>query len=167
MSFLGLFGNRPSVAATVAAAQSSYDSAVNTVANTVMPSESFSSKMISELDALTVLARSHSGIIPTESYSRVRQVDDVFRPLLAYIDSNGCSPEQEHLLESMVTDYIPNAINTYISLSPMDRNEKTSKMLNSQFDTMLEKVYDLAHLVRQGALDELAIQTDFIDARFR
>lgn len=158
MSFLGLFGKRPQPVNNV----------INeNIAAIVMPTESFSSKMTKELDKLTILARSTSNIIPNETYSRLRQVDDIFRPLLGYIDSNGCSAEQEHLLESMVTDYIPTAINAYTSLSPIDRNDKTSKMLNGQFDLMLEKVADLAQLVRQGALNELSIQADFIDERFR
>lgn len=128
----------------------------------------FEKKLIKELDNLVVFVRKNGNLLPAAVYSRVRRIDDVLRPLLEFIGKNGCSAEQEHLLTSMVTDYIPTPLNTFVALGKEDRadNGEPARMLMEQFDTMLERVYDLAGLVRQGALNELAIHTDFIDNRF-
>lgn len=137
------------------------------VAAVVQP-EAFDKKLLKDLDNLAVYMRSHGHIIPTGVYSQVRRIDDVLRPLLAYIATNGCSAEQEHLLSSMITNYIPTPLKTFVSLPRADRADdgEPAKLLKEQFDTMLEKVYDLSELVRTGALNELAIHADFIDNRF-
>jgi hypothetical protein len=130
--------------------------------------EPFEKKLYKDLDELAVYMRSNGGTIPTAVYSQVRQIDDILRPLLAFITANGCSPEQEHLLTSMITNYIPTPLKTFVSLPKADRadNGNPARLLKEQFDTMLEKVADLAELVRTGALNELAIHADFIDNRF-
>lgn len=134
----------------------------------VVQSEPFEKKLTKDLDGLAVYMRANGNIIPTSVYSQVRRIDDVLRPLLVYITANGCSPEQEHLLTSMITDYIPTPLKTFISLPRADRadNGNPARLLKEQFDTMLEKVYDLSELVRRGALSELAMHADFIDDRF-
>lgn len=153
MSFSGLFGRGRQVAQEVV---------------TAVPAVSFDRKMLVELDKLAVFVRKNGNLLPAGVYSRVRRIDDVLRPLLDFIHKNGCSPEQEHLLTSMITDYIPTPLNTFVALGKADRADDgdAARMLMEQFDTMLERVYDLAGLVRQGALNELAIHTDFIDNRF-
>lgn len=135
---------------------------------TAVQPEPFHKQLTKELDKLAVFVRAKGSLIPTHVYSQVRRIDDVLRPLLVYIAANGCSPEQEHLLTSMITDYIPTPLNTFISLPKADRADdgNPAKLLNEQFDTMLEKVYDLSELVRTGALNELAIHASFIDNRF-
>lgn len=134
----------------------------------VVQPEPFEKKLYKDLDELAIYLRSHGNIIPTSVYSQVRRIDDILRPLLAFITANGCSPEQEHLLTSMITSYIPTPLKAFVSLPKADRadNGTPARLLTEQFDTMLEKVYDLAELVRTGALNELAIHADFIDDRF-
>lgn len=128
----------------------------------------FHDKVLKDLDELAVFMRKHGGIIPTFVYSQVRRIDDVLRPLISYIAVNGCSPEQEHLLESMVTDYIPTPLKTFIGLPKQDRADdgRPAQLLSSQFATIEKRVRDLAELVRTGALDELATHAEFIDNRF-
>lgn len=129
----------------------------------------FHKKVLKELDELAVFMRRHGNIIPTSVYSQVRRIDDVLRPLISYIAINGCSPEQEHLLESMVTDYIPTPLKTFIGLPKQDRADdgRPAELLSEQFATIEKKVRDLAELVRTGALDELATHAEFLDSRFR
>lgn len=137
------------------------------VAAAVQP-EAFDKKLLKDLDNLAVYMRANGNIIPTGVYSQVRRIDDVLRPLLAFIAVNGCSAEQEHLLTSMITAYIPDPLKTFVSLPKGDRADDgtPAKLLKEQFDTMLKRVYDLSELVRTGALNELAIHADFIDNRF-
>lgn len=131
-------------------------------------SEPFEKKLVKDLDELAVYMRAHGNILPTSVYSQVRRIDDVLRPLLTFITANGCSAEQEHLLSSMITDYIPTPLKTFVSLPRADRADDgiPARLLKEQFDTMLEKVYDLAGLVRTGALEEMTIHANFIDNKF-
>lgn len=134
----------------------------------VVQPDPFEKKLYKDLDNLAVYMRSNGNIIPTSVYSQVRRIDDILRPLLAFITANGCSAEQEHLLNAMITDYIPTPLKTFISLPRADRADDgtPARLLREQFDTMLEKVYDLSELVRSGALNDLAIHAEFIDERF-
>lgn len=125
--------------------------------------------IIDGLDKLAVQIRAAGRDLPTVVYSKIRSIDDVMRPLMDYIESNnGCSPEQEQFVKRMVTSYIPDSINAFIAVSPKDRqvDSEATKMVVDQFDTMEDRVRQLDHLVRSGAMDALLEQGIFIEMKF-
>ena len=125
-------------------------------------------RLTAELDKLAVRVRANGDDIPTAVYSKLRVIDDVLRSLLKYVASQGASVEQEVFLENMVTKYIPDALNAYLNLSPVDKgdNSNTALLLLKQYDTLELKARDLANQVRTGAIAELSIQATFIDEKF-
>lgn len=134
----------------------------------VTPTISFTKKLEKDLNTLAVLTRKSSNDIPTAVYSKLRIIDDILRSLLRYIDVQGCSPEQEYLLNAMITDYIPTGLHAYLNLSPLDKGDNTSSALSlmRQYDILEDKARDLANMVRTGATAELSTQESFIDAKF-
>lgn len=142
----------------------------NAVANvaTSVPLVPLPVRLTAELDKLAVKVRANGDDIPTAVYSKLRVIDDVLRSLLKYIAAQGASTEQEVFLENMVTKYIPDALNAYLNLNPVDKgdNSNTALLLLKQYDTLELKSRDLANQVRTGAIAELSIQATFIDEKF-
>ena len=142
----------------------------NAVANvaTSVPLVPLPVRLTAELDKLAVKVRANGDDIPTAVYSKLRVIDDVLRSLLKYIAAQGASTEQEVFLENMVTKYVPDALNAYLNLSPVDKgdNSNTALLLLKQYDTLELKARDLANQVRTGAIAELSIQATFIDEKF-
>lgn len=128
----------------------------------------FHERMGEELTKLTTLTRVSSYDLPMSVYSRLRTIDVTLRKLLVHIERNDASMEQKVFLESMLTDYIPKVVTTYVNLAPDDKGDNTPAglLLARQCDTLEEKARELAHMVRTGAFAELSIHADFLDDRF-
>lgn len=156
----GLFRNSNDNAAHVAAIVNAGE-----ILNAGIP---FHTRMGQELTKLTNLTRASSYDLPTAVYSRLRTIDVTLSKLLTHIERNDASMEQKVFLESMLTDYIPKVITTYVNLSPDDKGDNTPAglLLARQCGTLEEKARELAHMVRTGAFAELSIHADFLDDRF-
>lgn len=141
---------------------------VSDMIQSATPTVPMTDKLAADLDVLAVKVRKSGNDIPTAVYSKMRVIDDVLRSLLRYIAVQGCSAEQEFFLNAMVTDYLPNTLDKYLHLSPVDKGDDTpsAKLLMQQFDTLEDKSRDLAQMVRSGAIAELSTQAHFIDAKF-
>lgn len=132
------------------------------------PTVPFTKKLEKELDSLAATVRKSGHELPPAVYSKLRVIDDVLRSLLRYIEVQGCSAEQEYLLNAMVTDYIPTGLTGYLNLSPLDKgdNTKSAHLLMKQYDILEDKARDLASMVRKGATAELSSHANFIDEKF-
>jgi hypothetical protein len=141
---------------------------VSDMIQSATPTVPMTDKLAQELDTLAVKVRKAGNDIPTAVYSKLRVIDDVLRSLLKYIAVQGCSAEQEFFLHAMVTDYIPNTLDKYLQLSPVDKGDDTPSaiLLMNQFDTLEDKARNLAEMVRSGAIAELSTQAYFIDSKF-
>lgn len=141
---------------------------VSDMIQSATPTVPMTDKLAKDLDVLAVKVRKSGNDIPAVAYSKLRVIDDVLRSLLKYIAIQGCSAEQEFLLNAMVTDYIPTTLDKYLQLSPADKGDSkpASLLLMQQFDILEDKSRDLAQMVRSGAIAELSTQAHFIDAKF-
>jgi hypothetical protein len=129
----------------------------------------FAERVLMELDNLQSFVRSASGVLSGEVYSQLRYFDDVVRPLLNYVKDKDVPADDEYLLESAVTDYVPSPLKTFLQLPDEDQGEggKGDLLLTRQYDTIIKNVQDVVDRIRGHAMDSLNNQAAFIDERFR
>lgn len=122
-----------------------------------------------QLSELGKLVAQASGVLSPQAYSLSRQVDDIIRSLLPYIEKQPLIMEHEVIIQSILTDYIPTPIATYLRLDSADRvyGSKADLLLCQQFATIRDNMWDLAEQIRDAGLKELSIQAGFISERFR
>lgn len=122
-----------------------------------------------QLSELGKLVSQASGVLSPQAYSLVRQVDDIIRSLLPYIEKQPLIMEHEVVIQNILTDYIPTPISTYLRLDASDRGDGSHAdlLLCQQFATIRDNMWDLAEQIRDAGLKELSIQAGFISERFR
>lgn len=130
--------------------------------------EPFVQRTRTQLDQLAVLLADASGVISPTAYSLARQVDDILRPLVAYIELHPVIVDHEVLISSVLTDYVPAPVQTFLQLQPADQvgGGKADLLLRQQFATIRDNVWDLAESIRSAGIKELNVQANFIQARF-
>ncbi len=103
----------------------------------------------------------------------VRDIDDVLRPLLNYIEARSASEEEMRHLTAIVHEYLPTALNDFAALPPQyaERPGVTGTTpaddLLQQLSLLDEGANDLQDLVYTGDAAQLAIQARFLDTKFR
>jgi hypothetical protein len=109
-----------------------------------------------------------AGAVPT-----VRDIDDVLRPLLGYIEARSASEEEMRHLTAIIHDYLPTALNDFSALPPQYA-ERPGVTGTTPADDLLQQLVlldeganDLQDLVYTGDAAQLAIQARFLDAKFR
>lgn len=125
-------------------------------------------QMGTALDGLRRTVRHNGRVLVPVLWSQLRQIDDILRPLLAYIGAHGGSTEQRVLLNAMITDYLPTPLRTYASL-PADAHRQSSKetrLMLEQLATLYTTAQDLNHQVRTGAVTELSVHGRFLQDKF-
>lgn len=129
----------------------------------------FSERVTEELNSLQSFVRSASGVVSGEVFSQLRYFDDVVRNLLVYVADKEVSADQEFLLESAVTDYVPTPLKVFLQLPVEDQGEggKGDLLLTRQYDTIVRNVESLADHIRGQALEALNTHAVFIDEKFR
>ena len=103
----------------------------------------------------------------------VRDIDDVLRPLLQYIETRSASDEEMRHLTAIISDYLPTALGDFMALPPQytERPGVTGTTpavdLVRQLALLDEGANELQDLVYTGDAAQLAIQARFLDAKFR
>jgi hypothetical protein len=141
----------------------------NTAPIPTAPAPSFLERTREQLGQLGRLTAQASSVISPEAYSLVRQVDDVLRPLMTYIERQPLIVDHEVLIQNILTEYIPTPIQTYMRLDAADRgdNSQADLLLRQQFATIRDNMLELAESIRSAGLKELSVQAGFISERFR
>ena len=126
-----------------------------------------------ELAALVRQANADGGRLPPGAVPTVRDIDDVLRPLLRYIETQSASEEEMRHLSAIIRDYLPTALGDFTALPPQyaERAGVTgttpSDDLVRQLQLLDEGANELQDLVYTGDAAQLAIQARFLDAKFR
>lgn len=141
----------------------------NTAPIPTVPAPSFLDRTREQMSQLARLTAQASGVLSPEAYSLVRQVDDILRPLLTYIERQPLIVDHEVLIQNVLTEYIPTPIQTYLRLDVADRgdNSQADLLLRQQFATIRDNMLELAESIRSAGLKELSVQAGFISERFR
>ena len=118
-------------------------------------------------------ANRDGGRLPPGAVPTVRDIDDVLRPLLQYIETRSASDEEMRHLSSIISDYLPTALGDFMAL-PQQYTERpgvtgTTPALDlvRQLALLDEGANELQDLVYTGDAAQLAIQARFLDAKFR
>jgi hypothetical protein len=118
-------------------------------------------------------ANAHGGRLPPGAVPTVRDIDDVLRPLLGYIETQSASEEEMRHLTAIISDYLPTALDDFMALPPQyaERPGVTGTTpaddLLRQLQFLDEGANELQDLVYTGDAAQLAIQARFLDAKFR
>jgi hypothetical protein len=126
-----------------------------------------------ELADIVTKANADGGRLPAGAVPTVRDIDDVLRPLLDYIETRSASEEEMRHLTAIVHDYLPTALNDFAAL-PAQYAERPGVTGTTPADDLLQQLQlldeganDLQDLVYTGDAAQLAIQARFLDAKFR
>lgn len=126
-----------------------------------------------ELEGIVRQANRDGGRLPPGAVPTVRDIDDVLRPLLAYVETRGATDEEMRHLTSIVSEYLPTALGDFMALPPAytERPGVTGTTpavdLVRQLALLDEGANELQDLVYTGDAAQLAIQARFLDAKFR
>ncbi|MDF2442956.1 MAG: hypothetical protein JWR01_1159 [Subtercola sp.] len=121
------------------------------------------------LDDLRSTVRRAGRELPTVLSSRLGQIDDVLRDVVATIAAQGASTEQRVLLEAMVRDYIPTPLHAFLALPERDRTDGSAAtaLLADQLELLEGTVRDMLNQVRIGAIEELSTHGRFLADKFQ
>jgi hypothetical protein len=130
-------------------------------------------KLRQELADIVTKADADGGKLPPGAVPTVRDIDDVLRPLLSYIEARSASEEEMRHLTAIIQDYLPTALNDFCAL-PLQYAERPGVTGTTPADDLLQQLVlldeganDLQDLVYTGDAAQLAIQARFLDAKFR
>ncbi|WP_045877982.1 hypothetical protein [Pseudofrankia sp. DC12] len=126
-----------------------------------------------ELAGIVAQADRDGARLPPGAVPVVRDIDDVLRPLLRYIEARSAQAEELRNLTAIINDYLPRALGDYLAL-PARYAERPGVTGSSPADDLIrqlvlldEGVNELQDLVYTGDAAKLAIQARFLDAKFR
>jgi hypothetical protein len=125
------------------------------------------------LAALVTQANAEGGRLPPGAVPTVRDIDDVLRPLLSYIELRSASEEEMRHLTAIVEDYLPTALRDFLAL-PTQYTERPGVTGTTPADDLVRQLQlldeganELQDFVYTGDAAQLAIQARFLDAKFR
>ena len=121
-----------------------------------------------ELDTLRSAVRRSGSVLPGLLSSQLRQIDDLLRPLLDYVRSNGSSTEQMVLLGAIINSYIPTPLQAYMVAEASEHSDdsETTKLFAEQLKVLEATARDLDRQVRSGAIWELSVHARFLQDKF-
>lgn len=121
-----------------------------------------------DLDALRALVRRSGALLPPVVSSRLRQLDDLLRVVLAAADAEEASTEQRYLLDAMIRDYLPTPLHSYLALPESDRavDARPTGLLLDQLGVLEETIRDLLNQIRIHAIAELSTHGRFLADKF-
>ncbi len=121
-----------------------------------------------ELDELRLAVRRSGAVLPGLLSSQLRQIDDLLRPLLDYVQGNGASTEQLVLLGAIINSYIPTPLQAYLAADATEHSEdsKTTILFAEQLKVLEATARDLDGQVRSGAVWELSVHARFLQDKF-
>jgi hypothetical protein len=126
-----------------------------------------------ELAEIVAKANADGGRLPPGAVPTVRDIDDVLRPLLRYIEVQSASDEELRHLTAIIHEYLPQALGDFIAL-PAQYTERPGVTGTTPADDLIRQLQlldegtnELQDLVYTGDAAKLAIQARFLDAKFR
>jgi hypothetical protein len=120
------------------------------------------------LDALRASVWAAGASIPTLISSRLGQIDDLLRVLIATVAAQGASTEQRVLLDAMIRDYLPTPLRAFLALPERDRADgsRATLLFAEQLGLLEETIHDMLNQVRTGAIAELSTHGRFLADKF-
>jgi hypothetical protein len=126
-----------------------------------------------KLAGIVKQANADGGRLPPGAVPTIRDIDDVLRPLLSYIETRSASEEEMRHLTAIVEEYLPTALGDFMALPPQyaERPGVTGTTpaddLVRQLQLLDEGANEVQDFVYTGDAAQLAIQARFLDTKFR
>ena len=127
----------------------------------------------SKLAAIVTQANAAGGRLPPGAVPTIRDIDDVLRPLLVYIETRSASEEEMRHLTAIVEEYLPTALGDFMALPsqyaerPGVTGTTPADDLVRQLQLLDEGANEVQDFVYTGDAAQLAIQARFLDTKFR
>lgn len=120
------------------------------------------------VEELDWLERDASAFLSTDVYSRLRVINDLFRETVEFTKTYSVQAEEEYILESTLTKYIPDSLNVFRQLPANERSEggKADLMLLEQCEDFERSVRLLNESMVNRVKNDLSAQTTFVENRF-
>lgn len=135
------------------------------VAATVVP---YPQKMKKSRENLSWLVKKHSDVLSTQVYSELRELDRILTDINVFIESHTANADDEHMLDSIMNDYIPSAIQLFIRLPEHAKKtgDEGDSLLLKQCRTMAKDLKVRNDDLHDRATKDLRTQAAFIQERF-
>ena len=111
--------------------------------------------------------------MPEGGVPAVREVEDVLRPLLRYLRTNPPTESEMIPIRSMVRDYLPTTVDTFLALPPEFAATHRNRQGRSPAEELLEQLRLLGEGAREyataiyaGDAQELTNQGQFLETKF-
>lgn len=139
---------------------------------TEAPALSFVDRMSQQLDRLRWQARGAGSRLPIATLPMVGRIEDVIEPLLEHLAANPPSIDEEIAAESLLTDYYPTTLTTYLSLNPQFAGEARADGrtpgddLIDQLRTLETAATELSRAIYVHDAQDLQAQGRFLQTKF-
>ncbi|TDW31281.1 hypothetical protein [Cryobacterium psychrophilum] len=134
----------------------------------VEPELAFTERVTASLNTLAADARLAGAVISTTAFSQLRSIDDVIRPLLAYIAGNPVPITDQIAIESLVSDYVPTSLRLFLLLPPEDQTagDPADLLLHEQFTALETSARRLSATIIVTAASALETHAIFLQNKF-
>jgi len=141
---------------------------VAAAAATALAPAPFPEQLAEWIEELNWYERESSGILSASVYSRLRIISDLLVNINSFIKDYPIRPEDEYILKSTVTDYIPSALNIFNQLPSHEQvpGGEADVMLLDQCENIERSVRKLNTEMHERVKSNLASQTIFVENRF-
>lgn len=126
-----------------------------------------------ELTDLVRRVNAAGGTMPEGGVPAVREVEDVLRPLLRYLRSNPPTEAELIPIRSMVQDYLPTTVDTFLALPHDFAATHRNRLGRTPIEDLLEQLLLLAEGAREyataiyaGDAQQLTNQGQFLATKF-
>jgi hypothetical protein len=121
----------------------------------------------------TLLSEVRSGL-PQDLLDKVRTVAAAVRDALPAYRASGLGPEDRFIVERTATDYLPNAVRSYLKLPAAFRSvplsdadgKSPSEVLSDQLDLLIHRMRQVVNVAYRKDLDALLVHGRFLRSKF-
>lgn len=128
----------------------------------------FHVEALEKLDELSVFVKKCGGDVSPVVFSRLRELDDVLRPLVKFLGEHETVMENRVVVLKIITEYVPDPLQLFLGLPVVERvaGSRGELLLIEQYDILVKNTREIASEITEQAFNELATQTIFIKDRF-
>lgn len=139
-----------------------------TVADIVAPAVPYHEKMKKSREDLHWLVKKASSIVSTAVYSEMRELEKTLEEVNVFLFDHKANAADEHMLDSIMKDYLPSAIELFSKLPEQARKDggEGDTLLLKQCRTMAQDLRRRNEELHERATIQLRTQAAFIEERF-
>lgn len=134
----------------------------------VMPSTPYHVLMADSRENLHWLVKKQSNDISTGVYSEIRELERTLKEINVFLEGFKASAADEHMLDSIMKDYLPSALELFLKLPEKGRvmGGEGDELLLKQCRTIARDLRNRNADLHDRATKDLKTQAAFIEDRF-